>query len=390
MEGVLMVYRRWIKSLSLLGTLVTLTASLVGCLFVSPLRAVIDPTPEEGAAPLPVTFDLSGSSGSIAGYFLEFGDGTSTQGDDVDVPVFHVYHDPGTYTATLTVWSINGRESTASAEIKVDYPPLTAALEADVTRGFAPLPVTFQILGEGEITSFTLDFGDGKTYVPSARLGPKADVLSDPVEHLYRDPGRYTATLAVRDRWGREATDSVEIEVLPSILRAILNASPQTGTAPLAVTFDLSETTGEVDRFVLDLGDGNIVEGGSAELNDPIVHTYEFPDIYTVTLTVYDVYGNDDSQSTIIYVEYPPLEASLEASPTSGTAPLEVTFDTSGTVGPIIYFVLDFGDGNMVSGNQLIKTVPHTYSSSGTYVALLQIVDVYGRSDQASVNIEVR
>ncbi len=384
------MYWRQIKTLSLVGTLLVLAASLVGCLAISPLRAVMAPTPSGGAAPLPVTFDLSGSSGAIAGYLLEFGDGTSTRGEDVDVPVFHVYRDPGTYTATLTVWNVNGRESSTSAEIRVDYPPLTATLEANVTQGFAPLSVTFLVRGEGEITSFALDFGDGSSPVASAGLTPKTEMLSDPVEHLYREPGRYTATLWVQDRWGREAADSVEIEVLPSMLRAILNASPQTGTAPLAVTFDLSESTGEVERFVLDLGDGNTVEGGAAELEDPIVHTYEFPDIYTVTLTVYDEYGNDDSQSTIIYVEYPPLRASLEAVPTSGPAPLEVTFDTSGTVGPIVYFVLEFGDGNMVSGNQLIKTVSHTYSSSGTFMALLQIVDVYGRSDQASVSIEVR
>lgn len=385
-----MWWKKKTKSLLLTGFLLILTIGLAGCLLFSPLRAVITPSPAEGAAPLPVTFDLSGSSGDIAGYLLEFGDGTSTRGEDINTPVFHVYRDPGAYTATLTVWNSTGRQSSAAAEIAVDYPPLTAKLTADVTRGFAPLAVTFAAQGEGEITSYALDFGDGDRFAPSGNPRAKADVLSDPVVHIYRDPGRYTATLTVRDRWGREATDAVEVEVLPSILRAILNASPQTGTAPLSVTFDLSESTGEVARFVLDLGDGNTVEGGPDELRNPIVHTYELPDIYTVTLTVYDVDGNEDSQSTIIYVEYPPLEASLAATPTSGTAPLEVTFDTSGTVGPIVYFVFDFGDGNMVSGNQLMHTLFHTYSSPGTFIASLEVVDVYGRSDRETVRIEVR
>jgi len=384
---------RWAKYVLLLGGLTAcLILGLTACLELAPLRAIIRADVTQGPAPLTVRFDLSGSSGGITGFLLDFGDGETFVGTDVTAPVTHTYGDPGDYTATLTVWNANGRESVDSLDISVGYPPLVAILRADVTQGFVPLAVSFDVSrSEGAIVSYTLDTGDGTVFSSEGGLGPSAtDILREPIDYVYTDVGIYRAVLTVRDRWGRSARDSVEITVHPSNLRAILNASPQTGYAPLEVTFDLSKSLGEIEGFVLDFGDGESVEGLPRDLADPISHTYRAPGTYTATLTVRDVHGAEDSQSLVINALYPPLAAVISAQPTTGAAPLEVTFDISESEGPILYFILDFGDGDMVNGIDITYAIIHTYSQPGTYTATLTVVDIYGRSDAATVEIRAQ
>lgn len=384
---------RWAKYVALLGGLTAgLIFGLTACLELAPLRALIRSDVTRGPAPLSVLFDLSGSTGAITGFLLDFGDGETYVGTDVTAPVAHTYADPGDYTVTLTVWNASGRESTDSLDIAVEYPPLVASLRADATQGFVPLAVTFDLSrSEGAIVSYTLDFGDGNLHSAGGGLRPSAmSILQEPVSHVYTDVGIYRAVLTVHDRWGRSASDSVEITVHPSNLRAILNASPQTGYAPLEVTFDLSKSLGKIEGFTLDFGDGESMEGRPYELADPIRHTYRDPGTYTATLTVRDVNGAEDSQSVVINALYPPLKAAISAQPTTGTAPLEVTFDISGSEGPILYFILDFGDGDMVNGIDITYAIIHSYSQPGTYTATFTVVDIYGRSDAATVKIEVQ
>ena len=383
-----------------MGIVVLFLFGLSACLM--PLRAVITADVTQGSAPLRVVFDPSKSTGNITGFLLDFGDGTTHLGEDISLPISHVYENPGSYTATLTVWNANGRESADSLDITVEYPELSANLQADVTRGFVPLRVTFDpSQSKGAITSFSLDFGDGNVYTHGIAANPSSTeglycaerphgVLGDPITHVYEEPGTYQAVLTVHDRWGRSARDSVEITVEPSNLRAILSASPQTGYAPLEVTFDLSKSLGEIEGFVLDFGDGKSVEGLLHDLADPIRHTYRDPGTYTATLTVRDVHGAEDSHSLVINALYPPLAAVLSAQPTSGAAPLEVTFDISKSEGPILYFILDFGDGDMVNGIDITYAIIHTYSQPGTYTATLTVVDIYGRSDAATVEIRAQ
>jgi hypothetical protein len=70
--------------------------------------------------------------------------------------------------------------------------------------------------------------------------------------------------------------------------------------------------------------------------------------------------------------------ACFTATPTSGTAPLNVTFDASCTTDPdghaMTSYQWDFGDGSIAMG----KTVSYTYSTSGNYIAYLTVTDPHG------------
>jgi len=81
-------------------------------------------------------------------------------------------------------------------------------------------------------------------------------------------------------------------------------------------------------------------------------------------------------------------DASFTADPTSGAAPLEVSFDAEGSSdsdGSIINYEWDFVDGETGSG----ETTSHTYDSSGDYTVKLTVTDDDGATDVATKTIEV-
>ena len=83
----------------------------------------------------------------------------------------------------------------------------------------------------------------------------------------------------------------------------------------------------------------------------------------------------------------PPV-AQAGALPTSGRAPLIVTFDGSGSSDPDGYpltYSWAFGDGS--TGGDITAT--HTYSTAGTYTATLTVTDVGGASATDTVAVEV-
>ena len=69
--------------------------------------------------------------------------------------------------------------------------------------------------------------------------------------------------------------------------------------------------------------------------------------------------------------------AILSATPTSGLAPLTVTFDATGSTDPDgnpLEYAFDFGDGTLV-GPQAGATATHTYATDGVYTAMLSVWD---------------
>ncbi len=86
--------------------------------------------------------------------------------------------------------------------------------------------------------------------------------------------------------------------------------------------------------------------------------------------------------------------AVLNASPTSGVAPVTVNFNASGSFDPdagdtIVSYTFNFGDGSP-QVTQASPTISHTYADSGNYQASVMVTDSRGAmSDSASSVIEV-
>ncbi len=169
-------------------------------------------------------------------------------------------------------------------------------------------------------------------------------------------------------------------------LKAVLTASVTSGTAPLAVQFDLSGSTGPIATWTLTFGDGSAPATGTGEtIGTAVLHTYTTPGTRVATLTVQDARGRTDSASVTITVAAPPTTTvSLGALPASGPAPLAVDFWANVQAAPgrrIKHIALDYGDGSPIfeadvdfeSYNFFIGG--HTYTTPGPYTATLTVTD---------------
>lgn len=344
------------------------------------------PTPATGKAPLLVTFDGSGSSDSdapIDSWTLDFGDGSSDTGTGPPPSSDSHTYAAGMYTATLTITDDNDATDSASVSVtaNANVPP-TAVLKSTPTpaTGPAPLNVTFDGSAssdsDGSIASWKLDFGDGTTVASGSGLPPSS------LPHTYA-AGTYTAVLTVTDDSGATDTDSVKVNA-DAPPTASLAADQTSGPIPLAVKFDgsgSSDSDGSIAAWALNFGDGHSTSGSGA-VPSSIAHTYTSSCSCTASLTVTDNQGAQSTPATLVIhanTNQPPV-AILNATPTSGTVPLAVSFDGSASNDPdnilLKSWSLDFGDGNSTSGTGAVpNAIPHTYMTAGTYNAKLTVTD---------------
>ncbi len=150
--------------------------------------AVLTANRPTGVGPLTVAFNASESiaATTIASYQWDFGDGSAPSSDAAPS---HLYSQPGTYTATLTVTDKNGNTDTSSMLITVDR-PLKAVASADKTEGVGSLVVNFtgdESTAPDSLAIYHWNFGDG------------ASAETADASHTYTAPGNYTATLTVSD-----------------------------------------------------------------------------------------------------------------------------------------------------------------------------------------------
>ena len=176
-----------------------------------------------------------------------------------------------------------------------------------------------------------------------------------------------------------------------------LTVTPATGAAPLPVVADASGSTdtdaAPIATYAFTFGDGSAPVG--PQTGAAASHTYSAAGTYTVTTTVTDTLGlsaQTTRQVTVAAGDAPPA-ASLSVTPTSGTAPLQVTADASGSTDtdttPISTYAFDFGDGSPSVGPQAGPTAAHTYTTAGTYTVTVTVVDSGGLSSKATKQVTV-
>ena len=288
-----------------------------------PVAAVTaTPDPSRGYPPLTVSFDASGSydpdsaklpaDDFVDSYEFDFGDGTV---QTVSVPTInHTYDTPGTYDARLTVYDRESRRSSNQAlwpNITVlDNAPV-AMLGADRTSGFAPLTVVFDGVGSSDpdrgdaVVSYRFDFGDGTQ--PVTRVGGTS------VQHIYANPGTYTATLVVQDRYGTAsapATLAIDVGTVNRAPIARAGADKLSGNVPLTVVFDASasaDTDGDaITEYTFAFGDGSaavtrkVADVGASAARTS--HTFSGAGRYAAFVTVKDARGAVSSNSDEITI----------------------------------------------------------------------------------------
>ncbi len=334
-------------------------------------------SPSSGTAPLDISFSCVVESGNPPYEFSwDFGDGTSSNEQNPE----HTYESGG-YSYIATVVVTDDRSLTRSAQVFIAVEEglndLIIKAEASPSSGTAPLDISFSCVVESGNPpyEFSWTFGDGT---------PLSDE-EDP-EHTYESAGTYTAKVTVTDSEGltrsAEMDTVVEEKLNDLIIKA--EASPSSGTAPLDILFSCEVESGNPPyEFSWTFGDGTPL----SDEEDP-EHTYESAGTYTAKVTVTDSEGLTRSaeMDTVVEEELNDLIIKAEASPSSGTAPLDILFSCEVESGnPPYEFTWDFGEGT--SSNE--QNPAHTYKYTGDYKATVVVTDHAQQSQKQDLIISV-
>jgi PKD repeat protein len=155
---------------------------------------------------------------------------------------------------------------------------------------------------------------------------------------------------------------------------AVIGTDVTTGNAPLTVHFSSAASSDDhgIASYQWNFGDGSAVDTSANPQ-----HVYS-PGRYTASLIVTDADGLTGIAMTTITAltvgDRPPVPH-MTATPTSGKAPLTVSFGSAGTTDPdgtVAAYDWDFGDGSPHSSS---TSPTHRYDTVGTFTARLTVTD---------------
>jgi PKD repeat protein len=309
--------------------------------------------PTSGVAPLTVTF--TNASSGATNYSWAFGDGNSSAATNA----VNTYSNAGTYSVTLTAVGPGGTNALTRTNYITVAAPVVAGFTGAPTSGVAPLTVNFTNSSAGA-TNYAWTFGDGNT---STNTNPA---------NTYSNAGTYSVTLTAIGPGGTNAlTRTNYITVLTPVVAGFTGA-PTSGVAPLTVNF--ANSSSGAANYAWSFGDGNT----SAAANP--ANTYSNAGTYSVTLTAIGPGGTNALIRTNYITVVAPVVAGFSGAPTSGVAPLIVTF-TNSSFGATNY-AWAFGDGNTSAA----ANPANTYSNAGTYSVTLTAVGPGGTNALTRTN----
>jgi PKD repeat protein len=160
---------------------------------------------------------------------------------------------------------------------------------------------------------------------------------------------------------------------------ASFSASPTNGVAPLSVTFT-DTSLGSVTNWSWTFGDG----GTTNLTTNSVLYIYNTAGVYSVTEIVSGFAGSSTNTvaNCISVMLPPPPVASFLAVPTSGAAPLSVSF-TDQSSGSSTAWAWTFGDGN----TSIIQNPSDIYVNPGTYTVQEIVSGPGGASTDTVVNV---
>ncbi len=330
-----------------------------------------------GDAPLTVQF-TNNSTGTIASYAWDFGDGSATS---TDKDTSHVFSTVGTFTVKLKVTGAGGTSETQSTVTSTKPIALpVAGFSANPTSGSLPLVVQFTNQSTGESLTSSWNFGDGSPV--STEVNPS---------HTYPNAGTFAVNLTVSNSAGSNTSvpQTITVNAAPMAPIASFTLDTNMGNAPLTVNFT-STSSGDFNTLAWSFTDaaGNVL--GTA--NTPTT-SFVFPTAgtYNALLTVSGLGGSNTSAPQTITVNAAPVApiASFTVDTNTGNAPLTVNF-TSTSSGDFNALAWSFTDaaGNVL-GTANTPTTSFVFPTAGTYNATLTASGLGGSNTSAPQSITV-
>ncbi len=278
----------------------------------------------------------------------------------------------GTYSVTLVIKDINGctNSKTVSNYITVKGP--VSNFVPSRTGNCINKQINFNDLSTPAsgtpITQWTWNFGDGTIQ----------SFTSPPFSHDYTGTGNYSVSLTVKDN--NNCTDKYSQANAVLITNPLAGFRADTFYCPQAPLQFVDTSIGLGLSYVWDFGDGSPI----SNLSNPI-HSYSGGDSsYTVTLTIRDTVGCEDSTTKIRYINTRIPKAAFSITDSSGIClPLVTSFTFEGL--DYKNFLWDFGDGTTT----FAQNPSHFYNSFGTYTPKLYLFGPGNCVDSAEATVNV-
>lgn len=186
----------------------------------------------------------------------------------------------------------------------------------------------------------------------------------------------YTITITDANGCTATAITTVSVNALPDVS---FSSDVVAGCGPLCVTFTNNTANTSTASWIF--GDGNSGTG-----NPTILHCYNNPGAYSVTLTVTDLNGCVASNSTANYITvYPNPVASFSALPQPASILSPNVYFTDLSSGA---FAWQWSFGDVVNSSSTVQNPNFVYSDTGVYLVQLIVVNEFGCAD--TVNDEIK
>ena len=303
----------------------------------------------------PATFiDSSITDGvhNIQQWNWNWGDGSSNK--FTFPPFTHAYSKPGSYTVTLTVTDSRGCVDSIKVPNAILVSKPIANFVGD-SLSCTTSSLNFLNASTGVGLSYSWNFGDGII-----------SNLQNPT-HLFTTEGVFSVSLAVKDIYG--CTDSVSKINFVTIAnpRASFTLPDSTASCPPLIA-NFNNTSTDFLTSMWDFGDGS-----TSTSRNP-THFFSSVGTFTTVLTVTGFNGCTSQKTMQIKVNGPTTAFSY--SNIIGCKPLQATFKVK--TEKTLTLVWDFGDGTALRAPDSVVT--HTYTTAGSYLPKMIIVDTTGCS----------
>jgi PKD repeat protein len=202
----------------------------------------------------------------------------------------YTFTTPGVYSVTLNVTDAAGNWATDTIAITVTIgvPTADAGLDQEVEEDTMVVLNGSASWDAQKVASYIWTFVDGTVQtLNGAHHG-----------YIFTDPGIYMVTLTVRDAFGTEATDTLQVTILDVTQPEARITLDPTVSQGMTLDFSAESSTdnGEIIQYAWDFGDDSQGTGITT------THVYTNPGDYTVRLTITDTGGNIATTQELVSV----------------------------------------------------------------------------------------
>jgi gliding motility-associated-like protein len=296
-----------------------------------------------------VNQSLNPSTGTIANWQWDFGDGSPSNSSDYSLG--HVYAAVGNYEVSLITFSSNlGCSDTLLDTITVYPKPIANWGVTEVCLNTVSSFTDSSLAVNSTITNWLWNFGDSS---PTDN--------NQNTTHNYLTHGSFGVSLIVTTSDGCKDTliKNALVHPQPTAQFETTNVCADSNAVFYnGSTLPTNNLNDVLTSWSWNFGDDSIYSGSSG-----INHQYATEGSYSVKLIVESTFGCIDSSTTIIVIHPNPV-AQYTVSDTAGCEEFCITFENTSTIaspGVINSWVWSFGDG---SANNTGPQVNHCYTNS--------------------------